>query len=121
MIDLIKAKELAEAGDFDALKEGGAVEVFDEIVEGVQLVVRMDFKLMRKAYASLLEVSISEGGTKTDLDIIGAGDKVLQFGAVIGGEEVSKIARARLIACQKLGAWVVGITTGSDDVEAKKK
>ncbi|MFR9589078.1 MAG: hypothetical protein SNF86_06700 [Rikenellaceae bacterium] len=119
-IDAIKAKELAEAGDIDALREGGSVEVYDATIEGVHLVARMDFRLMRKAYAALIDMKIDGNGAQAELDIIGAGDKVLQFGAVLGGEEITSKSRTRFIACQHLGAWVANIATESE-AESKKK
>lgn len=103
-----------EKEQLNELADGGKKEVKEiSIKKGEKVynaVFVMDFALLRKAFAALVNTNVSGKGkdAKVDvkMDILGAGDKVLFFGWHSGHEEMKTKFALRRKACSILGAWV---------------
>lgn len=105
-MDLKEKEELALEGDFETLSEEGKYEVKKLTISGHDLVVRADFKLLKDAYSELFSPQVGKNGAAVNLDMIGAGDKILFKGAILNKELFMSKAKMRIAACQELGAWV---------------
>ena len=113
--------EIAESGDFEKLSENGKYEVNEFTIGGEKLVVRADFKLLKDAYTLLINPEFKPGSDAVvKMDIIGAGDKILFYGAVLNRDKFMGNARLRMMACQELGAWVAEVV-GEDVQQDEKK
>ena len=113
------------------LEEGGKYEVKELVLalgeKTYKALIRVDFDLYRKAYGILLNAKFSKAEKGKDsevdleMDMLGAGDKILFFGWVEGDEEIKEKVRLRASACQELGSWFTEMIDEADDEEGEEK
>lgn len=115
------------------LSENGAKEVKELSLKYAgkpyKAIILVDFNLYKKAYAILLEAKYEAGEkdktrpeVSVEMDMIGAGDKLLFFGWHEGDEEIKEKLMLRATASQKLGSWfssLIGEANSGEEVEKK--
>lgn len=125
--------------DFDGLTDSEIVEKLSEneakfatVIKlkhkGVsyKAFIKMDFLTYSKAYGLLMNTKFNSkngknAGISVDIDLMGAGNKVLIWGWYAGDEAIKNKAKLRSKAAQKLGAWIVELSADEEEEEEEKK
>ena len=123
-------KEHSGGKDVKALSENGKYEVKELCIKDGEstylAVIKADFALVRKAYGVLIDTKFSAGSkgdseVQMNLDIIGAGDKLLFMGWHSGDEKIKEVVRLRMKACQELGGWLTDIVSEDEDSDSEEE
>lgn len=111
--------------DLVALSEGGSKDVKEITLKSggkeYKAVFVMDFELYNKSYRKLMGLRMDGKNSNIDIDILGAGDKILFSGWNTGDDEIKRNLRLRTKACQKLGEWLLEIVGDDEEDEDSKK
>ena len=116
----VKLENLSEKGKYEVkelcLKRGE---------KEFRAIIRADFDLIKKAYSVMLGTKFSgsgkgESAVEIEMDLLGAGDKLLFMGWHEGDDAIREQAVLRIRASQTLGEWLTElIDDDADDGEKK--
>lgn len=111
------------------LSEDGAKEVTEITVKdgdkSFRAIIVMDYSLYQKAFGLLMNPTVQQGADQQsnvsiDMDLAGAGDKILFLGWHSGDDEIRKKLKLRVKAGQLLGQWLMQLNAGVEDDGEKK-
>jgi hypothetical protein len=132
MTDTSKTGQVVESHEekIKRLSENGKNEVKELTLslgdKEYKAIIVVNFDLFKKAYSILLDAKYEQtkkGASpevSVEMDMLGAGDKLLFFGWHEGNEEIKEKFKLRTKAAQALGVWFTGLV-GDEDEETEKK
>ena len=105
--------------ELDELSEGGLKYVKEISVGGKSAVFVVSFTEFKKSFSALMSMKNSNGKQSMDVDILGAGDRVLHNCFHSGDEEMKTHVKYRTKAAMLLGGWIA--EEANDGEEEKKR